>query len=401
MAKRTKKKKTKTKSGPKCKKTRRKKTARRSPRKKRAQPKEEAEVKKTADEDQGEEQASLIAAPPIRWYLVSEMGFGIVNENFAAGTTFTVDWEHDVMRCDDSGRTYNNIRDLEIAIRLQKALPVTEDTKDQYENVKQRSQQLAERERRSSEEQRSQHDQEVRSKVIQSDEDLISSIDISSTKRPAKSEKPQQSTPRDVVELIKPRSQEGMEVIHSEGAQEARRVASSTMTSRPEVKNTSSNARADESVLAGKHTWSATKDQGAVRNMVNKRMSNYSIIVDDNGQQIIRGMPVVRDDSSGGTGGSSLNEGQVQHFTPEEMRKRNKQARERAEQLRAKATAAKKRAQSKEQTTDEARNLLPREVEVTNNLMQTLETVPTDDSFTGSEPEQVSEHVGQLLRRRR
>jgi hypothetical protein len=266
--------------------------------------------------------SSLVVEKPTQWILVKQMQFGIINEGFPIGTVFTVDWNDRRMRCEGNGMIYDNIKDLEIAIKIGTVEPyVADGSFDQYQQ-----QQFIESESRASKNRqmingRKNRDDEVRDMVSRSDQDVVQSIDISNTCKTKKEPTPVHVTPTSQVTLNKPQQPNQMEVHYSDSPQDGRIVrASNQPTVRSHVQQTRTGAKPLSPVLAGKHDWDAGSGEGRIQNEISQKMSDYSIKVDEHGQQYIRGLPVIRDDSE--ASGPSLNAGSVISLTKEQLAER-------------------------------------------------------------------------------
>jgi len=243
--------------------------------------------------------------------LLEDMFFGLVNESFKRGYTFSVDWSGNCMRCDNTGRLYENAKDLDIAIRLGKAAPSDRSSSEEAVAYHERyaDEQSANIDSRIAK--RKQHDDEVRSRVEVSDSDLISPIDISHTRKSKADEgTPQKAAPRSHVSLIKRRDTSKPEIIESHSAQPGVRVSS----------------------VLTQNNWDA-KNAGALKKEIQSRETDYSII-NDGGQRKIRGLAIISDDASvvqgSSSGSSSLNAGQVTSMSKEQLAERNERARARA-----------------------------------------------------------------------
>lgn len=299
-----------------------KKAAKRGRPKKVAEPKEE-QLEQEEVETEVVSSDPLLIQRPAQWILIKTMQFGIINESFPVGTVFTVDWGNRRMRCEGNGRVYENIKDLEIAIKIGTVEPYADDgSAEQYEQQQFiEAEARANRNRQMSEGRRT-RDEEVRDMVSRSDQDIVQSIDISETHRPRKaSPTPIHVTPSSEVTINKPRQPNQMEVHYSDGAQDGQIVRSSNKpTVRSEVQHTRTGAKPLSPVLADKHCWDASKSEGEIRNDINRKMADYSIKVDANGQQFIRGLPIVRDDTE--ASGPSRNAGTVISLTKEQLAER-------------------------------------------------------------------------------
>jgi len=259
---------------------------------------------------------------PAEWILSSGMHFGLVNKGFAVGTRFTVDWANRQMRCESDGIIYENIKDLEIAIRLGSAEPYGEEDGEGYQK-QQEIQRMAQEHRLTQIQQsRKQRDEEVRHMINQSDRDVMTDIDIGDTRRGRKTDStPTHVTASSEVSVLKPQAPTQMEIHYSDSPQDGKVIRSSNeATVRGVVSNTSTNAKPLSPVLSGTNVWDATKG-GSIESDIRKKLSDYSIKVDENGQQYIRGLPVIRDDSE--ASGPSRNEGSVISMTKEQLAQRS------------------------------------------------------------------------------
>jgi hypothetical protein len=275
-------------------------------------------------EEQAPQQKSLVSELPVQWILNSGMHFGLINEGFHVGNIFTVDWSNNQMRCEDTGKVYDNIRDLEIAIKLGVAIPHGVSEEDSALTQKREIEKKAQQAKlQSLQNSRKQRDEDVRSMIDHSDRDVVSDINISHTHQDKKIENtPTRKTASSEVSVMRPQATSEMEVHYSDGPQDGQIVRSSNDSPlRPRVGNSSTNAKPLSPVLAGTKVWDATKS-GSIESEIRQKMSDYSIKIDDNGQQYIRGLPVVRDDSE--ASGPSRNEGMTTSLSKEEMADRSK-----------------------------------------------------------------------------
>jgi len=273
-------------------------------------------------------QSSIIRADekPTQWILTKEMQFGLINEGFSVGTIFTVDWANKVMRCESNGEVYNNVKDLEIAARIGAAEPYGEESQA-YEQ-----QQVIEQEKKAAQlrrhiETRDEKDQRVRNMIDRSDQDIVQSIDISHThKAKPRKEAPINVTPTSEVSVMKPTEKREMEVHYSDSPQQGQIVRSSNPSPlmREEVRTRTATGKPLSPVLAGQKSWDIKKS-GQIQNEIRQKIADTSIKVDENGQQYIRGLPVIRDDSE--VSGPSLNEGLVTSVSKEERSQRIQQIR--------------------------------------------------------------------------
>jgi len=258
-----------------------------------------------------------------RWVLTSEMHFGLVKAGFSKGCTFSVDRATSTMTCEDTGETYPTCKDLDIAIRLGRASPLDEDGERfaADERAKRQNRQL------SSQRTQAEADAETRSKIINSDEDIIPSIALAPKKpKVQRTDVRNLEAPRDIVGLIKPRHREKMQIIQSDGPQQSIRVDSSR----------------DHVILAKKENWDA-KSMGARQSQIAKVISDKTIERNQQGQLVIRGLAVVRDDSRVGSG-ESLNAGTVRTFSKEELAERKAAAQAEADERKREAKRNRKNA---------------------------------------------------------
>jgi len=258
---------------------------------------------------------------PERWILSQGMHFGLINQGFAVGTIFTVDWANNKMRCESNGIIYDNIKDLEIGKRLGTVVEYVENEESlvEQQEIEIRAQQAKLEALQNS---RKQRDKNVRDMIDHSDRDVVRDIDISHTHKDKKiNDTPIKKTASSEVSIMKPQIHNEMEVHYSDGTQDGITVRSSNSSPlRPRVGNSSSNAKPLSPVLSGTKIWDATKG-GEIENDIRKKMSDYSIKIDENGQQYIRGLPVIRDDSE--ASGPSRNEGMVVSMTKEQLADRS------------------------------------------------------------------------------
>ena len=275
-------------------------------------------------EEAAPKKSSLIQnQPTTQWILDRGMHFGIINEGFTVGSVFTVDWDNRQMRCEANGVVYDNIKDLEIGIRLGTVIPYGECENDddilERKEIENRAHQAKLQEIENS---RKQRDENVRNMIDNSDRDVIRDIDIAHTHKDKKINNiPTRTTASSEVSVLKPHSQNAMPVHYSDAPQDGQIIRSSNETlTRPRVANSNSNAKPLSPVLAGTKIWDATKS-GAIENDIRKKMSDYSIKIDENGTQYIRGLPIVRDDSE--ASGQSLNAGMVVSMTKEQLADRS------------------------------------------------------------------------------
>ena len=258
-----------------------------------------------------------------QWILSQPMHFGLVNQGFSIGNIFTVDWENQKMRCENNGMVYDNIKDLEIAIKLGVAEPYGEDeSSETYEEQKEFQRLAHERKLDEQRQSRKQRDEDVRHMIDQSDRDVINDIDISDTRKTKRvASDPTRITVSSEVSVLKPQAKTSMPVHYSDGPQDGKLIRSSNQSLvRDRVLNTSTNAKPLSPVLSKTNYWDATKS-GSVESDIRKKLSDYSIKVDENGQQYIRGLPVIRDDSE--ASGPSRNEGTIISMTKEQLAERS------------------------------------------------------------------------------
>jgi len=303
-----------------------KKAAKRGRPKKVLEPVEPVEQELEQEDTQQEEIVSsdpLFVQRPAQWILIKTMQFGIINESFPVGTVFTVDWANRRMRSEGNGRVYENIKDLEIAIKIGTVEPYANDgSTEQYEQQQFIEAEARVNKNRQMSDGRRTRDEEVRDMVSRSDQDIVQSIDISETHRPRRATPtPINVTPSSEVTINKPRQPNQMEVHYSDSPQNGQIVrASNKPIVRNEVQQTRTGAKPLSPVLADKHYWDASKSEGEIRNDINRKMADYSIKVDANGQQFIRGLPIIRDDSE--ASGPSMNAGSVISLTKEQLTQR-------------------------------------------------------------------------------
>jgi hypothetical protein len=264
---------------------------------------------------------------PVQWILNKQMQFGLINESFAVGTKFTVDWENHCMRCESNGIVYNNVRDLEIAISIGAIEPCgDEETEIEYQRRQAIEKAARESANKKSSESRESKDSEVRNMISRSDQDIVQSIDISHTrKQPTNRAANINVTPTSEVSILKPTpAKREMEVHYSDGAQQGQTVRSSnTPLMRDEVQTRVASGKPLSPVLSGQKSWDVSKS-GQIQNEINQKLNDTSIVVDENGQQYIRGLPIIRDDSDVGMGaGSSLNQGMVTSLSPAQRAERS------------------------------------------------------------------------------
>jgi len=274
-------------------------------------------------EEVAPKKSTLIHSQPTQWILASGMHFGIINEGFTVGTMFTVDWDNRHMRCEANGVIYENIKDLEIGIRLGTVIPYGEEDSDKSLIERQEIEARAHQAKlQKIEKSRKQRDDNIRNMIDSSDRDVVRDIDISHTNSEKKiNSVPTRTTASSEVSVLKPQQQNSMEVHYSDTPQDGQIIRSSNEAPvRPRVANSSSNAKPLSPVLAGTKVWDATKS-GSVENDIRKKMSDYSIKIDETGQQYIRGLPVIRDDSE--ASGQSRNEGMVVSMTKEQLADRS------------------------------------------------------------------------------
>lgn len=329
-------------------------------------------------------QAPKIVGPPTKWVLKANVGFGIINESFLAGTVFTVDWENKKMMNESNGRVFNNIKDLEILINLQNGTvePLTEDEAKTFLVEKNQAINDA-RQRRTQETQRNQ--EELRGRVIQSDEDLIDAIDISHTRKKKEPEPTPKTAPTNIVTLIKPRHHAPVQVMSSEDTQESRRAGGSNVVRTVSVQ--------PDPTIASKHSWDV-KEMGRVESRVKQRVMNHQVIMTESGQQIVRGLPVVRDDTTVvGDGFQSLNPEQVRQLTTEERKAYKEQARENARKRRSEVSE--KRNKMSKSSDDDGF-----EQQLESIGVEVIAPIASDQERPVSEKKRVSEKLGKLLGRR-
>jgi hypothetical protein len=132
--------------------------------------------------------------------------------------------------------------------------------------------------------------------------------------------------PRDIVGLIKPRHREKMQIIQSDGQQQSVRVDSSR----------------DHVVMAKKENWDA-KNMGSRQSQIAKVIGDKTIERNQQGQLVIRGLTVIRDDSRVGSG-DSLNAGSVRTFSKEELAERRATAQAEASERKREAKKNRKNA---------------------------------------------------------
>jgi len=290
------------------------------------EPEDVKEVQDVVQEETQEEvvvRDSLVVERPTQWILVQQMQFGIINEGFPVGTVFTVDWDSRRMRCEGNGIIYDNIKDLEIAIKIGTVeIYVKDGSQEQYQQ-----QQLVEAESRANKNRqmldgRRSRDEEVRDLINRSDQDVVQSIDISNTRRAKNANStPIHVTPSSEVTINKPRQANQMEVHYSDSPQNGQIVrASNKPVVRDQVSHTRTGAKPLAPVLSNKHSWDAGKGEGTIQSEINQKMGDYSIKVDETGQQYIRGLPVIRDDSE--ASGPSMNAGTVISLTKDQLSER-------------------------------------------------------------------------------
>jgi len=375
---------------------------------------EEFEEEEVVEEVKPKRKTSLVSTLPTQWILTKGMHFGLINVGFTVGSIFTVDWANNVMRCENNGMTYDNAKDLEIATRLGSAIPYGEESEDDESLIEQqeieiRAQQAKLEELKNS---RKQRDSDVRNMIDQSDRDVVRDIDIAHTHKDKKiNHIPTKTTASSEVSVLKPQTQNTMEVHYSDGPQDGQIVRSSNESPmRPRVANSNSNAKPLSPVLAGTNIWDATKG-GSIENDIRKKMSDYSIKIDENGQQYIRGLPVIRDDSE--ASGPSRNEGMVVSMTKEQLAERS----HKIEQIRVnkKQEVAQNRAKSGQSAQDnsivtnptvDVSSMAPQELipgmGVSDQGVEPIEStpIPISDSKTAKKKKK-SGLVGKLLRRRK
>lgn len=323
------------------KKATKKKTAKKKTTKKRGRPKkvkneEEKEDDVSEDIEENIEEANtqpqkerITNSNPTKWILNKQMQFGLVNEKFEIGTVFDVDWENHCMRCESNGLVYNNTRDLEIAIRIGVAEPCNKN-QEEYQRMQAIASAAKESENKKLVQSREYKDNEIRNKISRSDQDVVNSIDISHTKKQANKNNTEiKVTPNSEVSVMKPEPQKReMQVHYSDGAQEGRLVRSSNSNFRNQVENTTATGKPLSPVLSGKNNWNV-KSSGQIKSEIEQKLRDSSIITDENGQQYIRGLPVIRDDSDVGMGsGSSLNEGMTTLLSDEQKTERARRIQE-------------------------------------------------------------------------
>jgi len=284
------------------------------------------EVQDVVQEEAQEEvrvRDSLIVERPTQWILVQQMQFGIINEGFPVGTVFTVDWESRRMRCEGNGIIYDNIKDLEIAIKIGTVEIYVEDgSQEQYQQ-----QQFIEAESRANKNRqisdgRRLRDEEIRNSINRSDQDVVQNIDISNTRKvKTANSTPINVTPSSEVTINKPRQANQMQVHYSDSPQDGQIVrASNKPIIRDQVNHTRTGAKPLTPVLSDKHSWDAGKSEGTIQSEINQKMGDYSIKVDEFGQQYIRGLPVIRDDSE--ASGPSMNAGMAISLTKDQLSER-------------------------------------------------------------------------------
>jgi len=275
-------------------------------------------------EEAAPKKSTLIQSrPTTQWILERGMHFGIINEGFTVGSVFTVDWDNRHMRCEANGVVYDNIKDLEIGIRLGTVIPYGECESDEELLEKKEIESRANQARlQKIENSRKTRDENVRNMIDNSDRDVIRDINISHTHKDKRvDDTPIRVTASSEVSILKPHSQNTMPVHYSDSPQDGRITRSSNETStRPRVANSNSNAKPLSPVLSGTKAWDATKS-GSIVSDIRKKMSDYSVKIDENGTQYIRGLPIVRDDSE--ASGQSLNEGLVVSMTKEQLAERS------------------------------------------------------------------------------
>jgi hypothetical protein len=254
------------------------------------------------------------------------MQFSLINESFTVGTVFVVDWDNHCMRCESNGLVYNNTRDLEIAIKIGSAEPCSDNAENQMEY--QRMQDIAIAAKKSATkkaaESRESKDQQIRNSISRSDQDIIESIDISHTRKvKPNTEESIKVTPTSEVSISKPTPERrAMDIHYSDGAQEGQTVRSSNSPlMREEVQSRVASGKPLSPVLSGQKNWDVSKS-GSIQNEINQKLNDSSIVVDENGQQYIRGLPVIRDDSEMGGAGTSLNQGMTTTLSPEQRAER-------------------------------------------------------------------------------
>jgi hypothetical protein len=260
-----------------------------------------------------------------RWVLVRDMHFGLVKAGFTKGTTFIVNREKGMMVCDDTGQVFDNIKDLDIAARLNIAQPLDEETEILVQENQEKKRRLM-NERMSKQQE---IDEGVRSRIITSDQDIISAIPCPSAKKKATGGDAvrQLPAPSNIATLIKPRHRQAQNIIVSDGAQEGTYVDTERSST---IMGTKKNA-----------DWDA-KNAGQRMADIRRVTDKKGIERNENGQLVVRGMGVIRDDSRVGSG-PALNEGFTVSLSKEEIREKRMLAKEQAAQRKSEVKEKRKK----------------------------------------------------------
>jgi len=262
-----------------------------------------------------------------RWVLVRDMHFGLVKAGFSKGTTFTVNREKGSMVCDDTGQTFDNIKDLDIAARVGVAQPLDDETETIVQEQHEKRKQLAQE--RLSKQQNS--DEALRGRIITSDQDIIKSIPcphkMKSQNKGGDAVR-QLEAPTNMASLIKPRHRQAQNIIVSDGTQQGSFV---------------DGERGNVIMGTKKNQFWDSKNSGERMADIRRVTEKKGIERDENGQLIVRGMGVIRDDSRVGSG-PALNEGMVISLSKEELREKRMLAKEQANQRKGEVKEKRKKA---------------------------------------------------------